>query len=247
MLDIPVCHQDVIFQTKPMLVTRLYFQRMHMTKCCHISDISARHSALLSHLLVITDSAQTSWLPNVECDKRKQSKKHNWSPRAFTHKTESPLKIMLSQRGLCWMASVRSYDMLWYNLAKKLPLGVSWDGFSAQQIMPQIKEFVLKLSQMCSYCAANSTSAGLKQLSQMKDEMLQKSILSHQTSLLTGLGFLHRSIRRWSKAAESCIFPAVTSKEVRQIVKSETGETGCTYDLLQSYWSSCTCFQEKNL
>lgn len=147
----------------------------------------------------------------------------------------------------CWMASVRSYDMLWYNLAKNLPLGVSWDGFSSQQIMPQIKEFVLKLSQVCSYCAANSTSAGLKQLSQMKDEMLQKSILSHQTFLLTGLGFLHRSIRRWSKAAESCIFPAVTSKEVRQIVKSETGETGCTYDLLQSYWSSCTCFQEKNL
>lgn len=111
------CHQDVIFQTKSMKVTLLSSSAC-ILPVRHTSNIWARHSALLSHLLVITDSAQTSLLFNVEYDKKKQSKKTTQVPEPLYPKLSCLWTSCCHWEVSCWMASVHSYDMLWYNLAK---------------------------------------------------------------------------------------------------------------------------------
>lgn len=167
--------------------------------------------------------------------KENKAKKTTEAPEPLCTKLSCLWRSCCHKEVSCWMPSVHSYDMLWYNLAKTTtrnqlgPLFSSRNRASDEGIYAQALTDV-HISQKC---AASSTSAGLKQLSQMKDEILQKASLSHQTSRPTELGWLHHRIRGWSKVAENWIFPAVTSKEVRQRVKSETG--GCTYDLLQSY------------
>lgn len=91
---------------------------MHNPKCCHTFNVSARHSALLSHVLVVTDSAQTSRLLNVEYDKRKQSENTAEAPELLYTKLSCLWRSWCHREVSCWMASVHSYDTLWYNLAK---------------------------------------------------------------------------------------------------------------------------------
>lgn len=152
---------------------------------------------VLYWVLVVTDSAQTSWLLNVEYDKRKQSKKPTEAPEPLYTKLSCLWRSCCHKEVSCWMPSVHSYDMLQNNLAKTTnenqlgPLFSSRNHASDEEIYAQALTDV-HISQKCG---ASSTSASLKQLSQMKDEILQKSSFSHQTSWLTELGWLHHRIR----------------------------------------------------
>lgn len=73
--------------------------------------------------------------------------------------------------------------------------------------------------------------------------MLKKFNLSCKTSPPTKLRWLHHCNQGRRPVAEKCICPAVTSQEIRKIVRSKKGV--CTYHLLQSDLSYCTCLHGK--